>query len=119
MGCSRIGSESSAIDAAIAANATIAACQPKPSISQPPSGAITIVPSEPAAATRPTVWLRFSGGVAREMVPISTPKPAPAVPMPIKKPATSNPPGMLLETIISSSPAAYNSEVTISTGRGP
>ena len=28
------------------------------------------MPSEPAAATRPTVWLRFSGGVAREIVPI-------------------------------------------------
>ncbi len=122
-GCSRIGSERIAIDPAIAANASIAACQPKPSISHPPSGAITIVPSEPAAATRPTVWLRFSGGVAREMVPIRTPKPAPAVPMPIRKPATcsptSGPPGMLFETIMSSSPAAYSKEVTISTGRGP
>src|SRR5947207_10242142 len=104
------------MDPAIAANASIAACQPKPSISHPPSGAITIVPSDPAAATRPTVWLRFSGGVAREMVPIRTPKPAPAVPMPIRKPATSKPPGMLFETIISKSPKAYSRAVTISTG---
>ena len=63
------------MDPAIAANATIAAFQPKQSISHPPTGVITIVPSDPAAATSPTVWLRFSGGVAREIVPIRTPKP--------------------------------------------
>jgi len=103
----------------MAAKATIAACQPKPSISQPPTGAITMVPSDPAAATSPTVWLRFSGGVAREIVPMRTPKPAPAVPMPMRKPATSSPPGMPLENTISSSPAAYSRAVTISTGRGP
>jgi len=70
-----MGSDSTAIEAAIAAKAIIAACQPKPSISHWPTGAITMVPSEPAAATRPTVWLRFSGGVAREIVPMRTPKP--------------------------------------------
>src|SRR5947207_15416225 len=82
-----MGSESTAIDAAIAANATIAAFQPKPLMSDWPSGASTSVPSDPAAATRPTVWLRFSGGVARDTVPMSTPKPVPAVPMPARKPA--------------------------------
>ncbi len=64
-----MGSASSAIEAPSAANTTIAVCQPEAPISQPPNGASTIVPSEPAAATRPTVWLRFSGGVRREMAP--------------------------------------------------
>jgi len=57
--------------------------------------------------------------VAREIVPIRTPKPAPAVPMPIRKPATSSPPGMPFENAISINPAAYSSAVTISTGRAP
>ncbi len=93
--------------------------QPKPSISQPPSGAITKVPIEPQAATRPTVWLRFSGGVAREMVPISTPKPVPAAPMPRRKPAISSAPGKERETSISRRPAAYMSAVPTRIGRGP
>jgi hypothetical protein len=64
------------------------------------------VPIEPQAATRPTVWLRFSTGVARETVPISTPKPVPAAPIPIMKPAISSAPGKERETSMSSNPAA-------------
>ncbi len=80
---------------------------------------MTIVPSEPAAATMPIVWLRFSGGVARDTVPISTPKPVPAVPTPARKPASSSPAGTSLEKIISSNPAAYTNAVLTSTGLGP
>jgi hypothetical protein len=39
-------------------------------------------------------------------VPINTPKPVPAVPMPAKNPATCSPPGKLVATIISSRPEA-------------
>jgi hypothetical protein len=49
-----------------------------------------MVPSEPEAATSPTVWLRFSGGTARVTTPIRTPKAVPAVPTPSRNPATSN-----------------------------
>ena len=103
---SRIGNDSNAMDPAIAANPIIAAFQPKPSMSHCPSGASTIVPREPIAATRPTVWVRRSGGVARAMVPIRTPKPVPAVPMPARKPASWSAPGKDLANTISASPAA-------------
>ena len=82
-------------------------------------GAITIVPSEPAAATIPTVWLRFSGGVARDTVPMRTPKPVPAVPIPARKPAISSPPGTAFVNTKSSRPAAYTKAVAINTGLGP
>ena len=71
-----------------------------------PTGASTIVPSDPTAATSPTVWLRFSGAVARETVPINTPNPVPAMPMPIKTPASVMPPGSDFEYTMSSNPAA-------------
>ncbi len=64
------------------------------------------VPSDPAAATTPTVRVRVSGGVARETVPMSTPKPVPAVPMPTRKPAICRPPAKRSATAISSRPAA-------------
>ncbi len=86
-----MGSANSAIELAITANATIAGCQPKLLISDCPKGASTIVPSEPEAATSPTVWLRLASGVARVTTPISTPKAVPAVPMPSRKPAMSRP----------------------------
>jgi len=101
-----MGSETSAMEAAMAANASSALFQPKPLMSHWPSGASTIVPSDPAAAATPTVWVRFSGGVARDTVPISTPKPVPAVPMPARNPASSSAPGSALTKLISTSPAA-------------
>src|SRR2546430_11365751 len=57
--------------------------------------------------------LRFSGGVARDTVPMRTPKPVPAVPMPARKPATSSPPGKAFENTISSSPAAYTDRKSV------
>ena len=90
----------------MAANPTSAACQPKPSMRCWPTGASTRVPSDPAAATSPTVWLRFSGGVARDTVPIRMPKPVPAVPMPARKPATCSAPGNTLENPIRTRPRA-------------
>ena len=100
-----MASESSAISIATPANATSAARQPKASMSACPIGASTIVPSEPAAATAPTVWLRRSGGVARATTPINTPNPVPAMPMPARKPATSSPIAPL-DTTIRSNPHA-------------
>src|SRR2546430_15468614 len=114
-----MGSDSSAIDAAIAANATIAAFQPKPLMSDWPTGASTIVPSDPAAATRPTVWLRFSGGVARDTVPMRTPKPVPAVPMAAREPATPGPPGKAVQNNINRNPPADTTAGAASTGRVP
>jgi hypothetical protein len=100
-----IGKAKIAIELAITANTTIAVCQPKPLISDCPTGASTMVPSDPEAATRPTVWLCFSGGVARATTPISTPKAVPAVPMPSRKPATFRP-SSVGENTISSMPEA-------------
>ena len=97
----------------------MAACQPMPSISPWPTGAITIVPSDPAAATMPTVLVRFAGGVERDTVPMSTPNPVPAVPTPARNPAIASPPGIALANAMSSKPAAYVSAVAISTGLGP
>ena len=114
----RIPSDSSASDAATHANTAIAARQPNASMSACPIGASTIVPSEPAAATAPTVWLRRSSGVARATTPISTPNPVPAIPMPVRKPATFSP-SAPLEKTIRSRPPAYTSDVATSTGRGP
>ena len=78
-----------------------------------------MVPSEPAAATRPTVWLRFSGGVARETTPISTPKAVPAVPMPSRKPATSRPTAQCARTPSAAGPRRRAARSTIRIGRGP
>ena len=106
------------MDAATAAKATIAVRQPKASISACPIGASSIVPSEPAAATAPTVWLRRSGGVARATTPIRMPNPVPAMPMPARNPATLRP-NAPFEYTISSRPAPYRSEVATRTGRAP
>jgi hypothetical protein len=64
---------------------------PNVAISHCASGASTTVPSEPVAATKPMRWMRLWGGVALATTPISTPKPVPATPMPIRKPAMSRP----------------------------
>jgi hypothetical protein len=103
---SRIHNETMAIEAAIAANANIALFHPKPSMIHCPTGASTIVPREPAAATMPTVCVRRSGAVTRDTVPIRTPKPVPAVPMPARKPASDSAPGKARANTISASPAA-------------
>jgi hypothetical protein len=87
------------------AKETSAACQPKFPMTDCAAGASTTVPSEPTAATRPTRWMRFSGGVARATTPISTPKPVPAMPMPQRKPARSRP-SAPRDTTISARPAA-------------
>ena len=71
-----------------------------------PSGASSMVPSEPAADTSPTAQERRSGGVARETAPISTPKPVPATPRPTSNPPPSgNPTSGEPDNAISAKPA--------------
>ncbi len=78
--------EIAAMAPAIAAKANRASRQPKAPIIICPNGAITIVPSEPAAETTPTAQLRRSAGTALDTAPSSTPKPVPATPVPIIRP---------------------------------
>jgi hypothetical protein len=104
--------------AATPANASRATRQPAPSIRTCPSGASSRVPSEPAAATVPTVRLRRSGGTARDTVPITTPSPVPAIPRPMRAPPRSRPtapPGQPMST----NPLAYTSAARATTGRAP
>ena len=95
------GKARKAIALAMMAKPKSAVCQPKFVIRLCPTGASTSVPSDPVAATRPTVWLRFSSGVARDTTPISTPNAVPEVPMPSRNPAMLRPIASFQNTISS------------------